>query len=75
MKVEFSLQHLKVVIEGKTIIDKDFPEKIDAEDSIWALEDGTIQSYKGTPPAKLNNQKNQIIKLFSVFKLSYLFFF
>lgn len=47
MKVDFSLQHLKVVIEGKTIIDKDFPEKIDPEDSIWALEDGTIQTYKG----------------------------
>jgi len=42
VKVDFSLQHLKVVIEGKTFIDKDFPEKIDPEDCIWSLEDGTI---------------------------------
>lgn len=40
VNITFKLKHLKVIVEGNTIIDKDFPENINVEESIWTLEEG-----------------------------------
>lgn len=48
VKVDFSRKHLKVSIEGKTLIDKNFSDNINSDDSVWTLEDGEVQDYKGT---------------------------
>lgn len=42
VNVAFKLKHLTVAIEGKTVIDKDFPENINVEESLWTLEEGQI---------------------------------
>ncbi|EAR82709.1 nuclear movement protein (macronuclear) [Tetrahymena thermophila SB210] len=47
VQIEFSIKHLKVVIEGKSFIDQDFPENINAQECLWTLEDGDIAGYKG----------------------------
>lgn len=36
-----------MTVDGKSIIDNDFPENINAEDSLWTLEEGEVQDYKG----------------------------
>lgn len=47
IKVDIGLQSLKVVINGKEIINGKLKEKINCEDSIWTIEDGEVQDYKG----------------------------
>lgn len=42
VKVTFNLKHLKVVVDGAAIIDKDFPENINVEESLWTIEEGQI---------------------------------
>lgn len=47
IKINIGLDTLKVVVKGQTIIDGKLKEKINSEDSIWTLDDGQIQDYKG----------------------------
>ena len=47
IKVNIGLDSLKVVIAGDTVIDGKLYDKINAEDSIWTIEDGEVQEYKG----------------------------
>ena len=47
MKVNINLDSLKVIINGEAIIDGQLYDKINAEDSIWTIEDGEVQNYKG----------------------------
>ena len=52
VKVNIGLDSLKVVVNGETIIDGKLKDKINAGDSLWTIEDGQIQDYKG----KYNNK-------------------
>jgi hypothetical protein len=47
VKVNIGLDSLKVVVNGETIIDGKLKDKINAGDSLWTIEDGQIQDYKG----------------------------
>lgn len=47
IKINIGVDTLKVVVKGQTIIDGKLKEKINSEDSIWTLDDGQIQDYKG----------------------------
>jgi hypothetical protein len=47
VKITITLDTIKVVVKGQTIIDGKLKSKINAEDSLWTLESGQIQDYKG----------------------------
>ncbi len=47
VKINITVDTLKVVVKGETIIDGKLKSKINAEDSLWTLESGQIQDYKG----------------------------
>lgn len=47
IQVTIGLQSLKVVLNGETVIDGKLKEKINCEDSIWTIEDGQLDGYKG----------------------------
>ena len=47
IKVSIGLDSLKIVIGADTIIDGKLYDKINSEDSIWTIEDGEVQDYKG----------------------------
>lgn len=41
------LDTLKVIVDGNTIIDGKLKDKINPDDSIWTIEEGQVQDYKG----------------------------
>lgn len=47
IKVNIGLDSLKVDLAGNTVIDGKLYDKINVEDSIWTIEEGEIQDYKG----------------------------
>lgn len=47
VKVSIGVDSLKVVVKGVPIIDGKLKEKVNSEDSLWIIDDGQIQDYKG----------------------------
>lgn len=47
VKVNIGLDTLKVYVNGEAVIDGKLKGKINADDSLWTIEEGQIQDYKG----------------------------
>jgi hypothetical protein len=47
VKVTIGLDTLKVLVKGQPIIDGKLKSKINTDDSMWELDSGQIQDYKG----------------------------
>lgn len=47
VKVNIGLDTLKVYVNGQAVIDGKLKGKINADDSLWTIEEGQIQDYKG----------------------------
>ena len=47
VKVNIGVDTLKVIVKGVPIIDGKLKAKINSEDSLWILDEGQIQDYKG----------------------------
>lgn len=47
VKVNVGLDFLKVYVNGEAIIDGKLKDKINVDDTIWTIEDGQVQDYKG----------------------------
>jgi hypothetical protein len=47
MKVTISLDKLVVVVNGNTLIDGKWKDKINTEETYWTIENGDLDDYKG----------------------------
>ena len=47
MKVTIGLDKLVVIVNGNTLIDGKWKDKINTEETYWTIENGDLDDYKG----------------------------